>query len=149
MVDRTLPRPGVPRIVRDALPAGTLRLAAILALGLVAGAFAWRDPSLNGWAAVALGLVLVLEALSLMAVRAVARRGLPLRIAGLRSLVLGLGPGGGIGAALFAVALLAWPDGFPILATLLSGLVGMGAVARLALARIVLRAEEQAEADET
>lgn len=146
MVDRTLQRPGTVRAARHAVPAPALRIAAIPALGIVAGAFAWRDPSHNGWAAAALGSVLVLETLSLVAVGVVTRRGLPTRIAGLRSLVLGLGPGAGIGAALFAAALLARPDGFPILATLLSGLLGMGAVARLALARIVLRAEEADEA---
>ncbi len=142
MVDRTLPRPGLLRVVRDALPARALRFAAIPALGLVAGAFAWRDPAQNGWAAAALAIVLALDALGLLAVGAVTRRGLLTRIAELRSLILGLGPGGGIGAAVFAVALLAWPDGFPILAALLSGLLGMAAIARLALARIVLRAEE-------
>jgi hypothetical protein len=145
MVDQTLPRPGFLGLLRRAvLPGPTSRAAlGIAALGLVAAFFAWAAPHRNGWAAGGLGAALALEGAGLIAGAVLARRGIAPRIAGLRSLVLSLGQGGGLGGGMFLVGLVVWPQGFPLLATILAGLVGMAAIARLALARIVLRAGDE------
>lgn len=147
MVDGTLPRPGLFGILRRvALPGPSLRAAlGIAAVGFVAGFFAWQAPHRNGWAAGGLVAALFLEVAGLIAGAALARRGISPRIAGLRSLVLSLGQGGGLGGGLFLAGLVVWPQGFPLLATVLAGLVGMAATARLALARIVLRAGDAGE----
>ena len=58
-------------------------------------------------------------------------------------MVLAFGPAAGLGAVLFAVALLLWPAGFPPLASALAGLIAMGAIARLVVAWIVLRMDRE------
>lgn len=135
----------VPRRAAAALPGGAL--LASLALAGLAGAFAWAAPDRNGWAALALALALVLDGSAQATGAWLARRGdgLP-RIVGLPSLVLAFGPGSGLGAVLFAAALLVWPAGFPVLASALAGLIAMGAIARLVLAWIVLRIPSEPEA---
>lgn len=117
-----------------------------LGIAVLAGAFAWHAPERNGWAALALALALGLDGLAWIAGAWLARSGGPPRIAGLPSVVLAFGPGAGLGTILFALALLLWPTGFPIAASALAGLVAMGAIARLALAWIVLRTREEPEA---
>ena len=139
MLEETVPPRAVP------LP-GRVLLAWCGIAGL-AGAFAWHAPERNGWAALALALGLALDGLARIADAWLARRdGGPPRIAGLPSLVLAFGPGTRLGTLLFALALLAWPAGFPLLASGLAGLIAMGAVARLALAWIVLRIRVEPEA---
>jgi hypothetical protein len=126
--------------------AGRALLASLALAGLTA-AFAWAAPERNGWAALALAVALALDGLAQGAGAWLARRGggAP-RIAGLPSVVLAFGPAAGLGAVLFAVALAVWPAGFPILASALAGLIAMGAIARLALAWIVLRIDRDPEA---
>jgi hypothetical protein len=134
-------------VSRSALPSPGRALLASLAIAGLAGAFAWSAPERNGWAAGALAGALILDGLAQAAGAWLARRGDgPPRIAGLPSLVLAFGPGAGLGAVLFAAALLAWPAGFPLLASALAGLVAMGAIARLVLAWIVLRIDRDPDA---
>ncbi len=112
----------------------------------LAGAFAWRAPDANGWPAAALAAALVLDGLARAAgARAARRAGPGPRLSGMPSVVLAMGPGAGLGAVLFGLGLIVWPAGFPVLASALAGLVAMGALARLALARIVLNAPEEPE----
>ncbi|KAB1071789.1 hypothetical protein [Methylobacterium planeticum] len=113
--------------------------AALAGLALL---FGWLAPERNAWAAAALLGALLLDALARAAAAHAARRGgIAARLRGLPSLVLGLGSGVGLAgaAAAAALALLAWPPAFPLLASALAGLVAIGACARLAFARIVLR----------
>ncbi|MGU3360832.1 hypothetical protein ACLBWX_10895 [Methylobacterium sp. M6A4_1b] len=139
MVEETVSRLRVPSAGRALL--GSLALAGLT------GAFAWAAPEHNGWAALALAAALVLDGLAQAAGAWLSRRGGgPPRIAGLPSLVLAFGPAAGLGAVLFAVALALWPAGFPILASAVAGLIAMGAIARLALAWIVLRIDRDPEA---
>jgi hypothetical protein len=125
--------------------AGRALLASLALAGLTV-AFAWAAPERNGWAALALAVALALDGLAQAAGAWLARRGggAP-RIAGLPSVVLAFGPTAGLGAVLFGLALAVWPAGFPILASALAGLVAMGAIARLALAWIVLRIDRDPE----
>ncbi|KQO62571.1 hypothetical protein [Methylobacterium sp. Leaf88] len=139
MVEETVSRPSV-------RSAGRALLASLALAGLTA-AFAWAAPERNGWAALALAVALALDGLAQGAGAWLARRGGgPPRIAGLPSLVLAFGPAAGLGTVPFAVALAAWPAGFPILASALAGLIAMGAIARLVLAWIVLRIAQDPEA---
>jgi hypothetical protein len=104
--------------------------------------FGWLAPTLNAWPAGALLGALLLDAVSRAVAAQVARRGgIAAALGGLPSLVLGLGSGTGLAVAALsaALALLAWPAAFPVLASALAGLVTIGACARLALARIVNR----------
>ena len=134
-------------VSRSAVPLPGRALLASLGIAVLACAFAWQAPERNGWAALALALALGLDGLAQLAGACLARRGGgPPRIAGLPSLVLAFGPGAGLGTVLFALALLAWPAGFPPLASALAGLVTMGAIARLVLAWMVLRIREEPEA---
>ncbi|WP_244528857.1 hypothetical protein [Methylobacterium gossipiicola] len=131
-----LPRPG--RLLGP--------LAGLIMAGL-AGAFAWRAPEVNGWAAAALLAALFLDAAARLVGRRVARRiGPAPRMVGMPSVVLAVGPGAGVGAVLFGLGLAAWPAGFPVLASAMAGLIAMGALARLALARIVLATPREPEA---
>lgn len=135
MVDETVSRFSVQRIGREF----ARTLLGPVAIAALAGAFAWGAPERNAWAAAALAAALGLDGLAHAAGALIARRGLTVpRIAGPPSLVLPLRPGTGLAAALFATALVAWPLGFPLLASALAGLIAMGAIARLALARVVL-----------
>lgn len=129
---------------RPAPSPGRAVLASLAIAGL-AFAFAWTMPERNGWPALALGGALLLDGLALLAGALLARRGPTPRIAGLPSVVLAFGPAAGLGAALFAVALLLWPAGFPPLASALAGLIAMGAIARLVVAWIVLRIDRDEE----
>jgi hypothetical protein len=118
-----------------------------LAMAGLAGAFAWHAPETNGWAASALIAALLLDAGARLVGRRVALRTGPApRMAGMPSVVLAVGPGAGVGAVLFGLGLVAWPAGFPVLASALAGLVAMGALARLALARIVLATPREPDA---
>lgn len=118
-----------------------------LAMAGLASGFAWRAPETNGWAASALAAALLLDAGARLVGRRVAlRTGSAPRMVGIPSVVLAVGPGAGVGALLFGLGLVAWPAGFPVLASALAGLVAMGALARLALARIVLATPREPEA---
>lgn len=128
---------------------GLLAGAARLGLAGLALALALASPEANGWAAAALLASLLLDAAGRAAgAFAGRRRGIAARLPdtslGLPSLVLGLGSGLGLagGTAILALAVLARPDAFPVLGSVLAGLVAIGACARLALARIVLRIPE-------
>ena len=145
MVDETFSRLSPPLRKRSRVPApGPI---AGLAMAGLAGAFAWHAPDTNGWAAGALAAALVLDAGAQFVGRRVVRRtGQGLRMVGMPSVVLAVGPGAGVGAILFGLGLAAWPAGFPVLASALAGLVAMGALARLALARIVLATPREPEA---
>ncbi|MCJ2036070.1 hypothetical protein [Methylobacterium sp. J-068] len=143
MVDETVSRIPALRITRDV----TRTLLGPAAIAALAGAFAWTAPERNAWAAAALAAALFLDGLARAAGALMARRGLRVpRMAGPPSLVLPLRPGTGLAAALFATALALWPMGFPLLASALAGLIAMGAIARLALARVVLTRRQEPEA---
>ena len=133
-------------VSRSAVPLPGRAFLGSLGIAILAGAFAWQSPERNGWAALALALGLGLDGLARIAGAWLARRGGSPPIAGLPSLGLAFGPGAGLGTVLFGLALLAWPIGFPLLASALAGLVAMGAIARLALAWIVLRTRDEPEA---
>ncbi|MEA1834214.1 hypothetical protein U8607_19155 [Methylobacterium durans] len=127
---------------RSGLRDGAVRVG----LAGLALALGWHAPEANGWAAAALLASLVLDAAGRLAAARAGRDGaLAARLRGpslgLPSLVLGLGSGPGLacGTLILGVALLVRPDAFPLLGSLLAGLVAIGACARLALARIVLR----------
>lgn len=135
MVEETLSRRAAPSFGRAFL--------AGLVIAVLAASFAWTAPERNGWPALALGGALVLDALAQLAGALLARRGPAPRIAAMPSLVLAFGPAAGLGAFLFAGAVLLWPPGFPPLASALAGLIAMGALARLVVAWIVLRAERE------
>lgn len=143
MADETVPRRPARALGRDSIRF----LAGPVAIAALAAAFAWTAPERNAWAAAALLGALVLDALAQAAGTLLARRGAPLpRIASPPSLVLPLRPGTGLAAALFASALALWPMGFPVLASGLAGLIAMGAIARLALARVVFVGSGEPEA---
>ncbi|MFC6388179.1 hypothetical protein [Methylorubrum zatmanii] len=142
-------------------PSGRLPLLPGTALGAVltlapALLFAWRDPVPNRWPALALVLALVLDAAARIAARAVRQRtGVETEFRGLPSPMLALGNATWIGGAIMAVGAGLRPDLFPLLACALAGLVAMGALARIALARMVIvidaaaRAEAEAKAEGT
>ncbi len=143
MADKTVPRRPGHALGRDSIRF----LAGPVAIAALAAAFAWTGPERNGWAAAALMGALVLDGLAQAAGAFLARRGSPVpRLAGPPSLVLPLRPGTGLGAALFASGLALWPAGFPLLASALAGLIAMGAIARLALARVIVAGPEEPEA---
>ena len=135
---------GRPRRFRDArlsLPAlahGTT-WTALLAL---AGFLAWRDPGTNLPPAAALAAALILDggariaAARIAAIRVAGLAGPDPRLSGLPSLVLGVG--GAVGLLAGGAALLLFPRAVPVLASALAGLIAIGALARLALIRIVL-----------
>lgn len=120
-------------------------LFGIAALLLLAGFFVWHDPLHHGPAAAALVAMLALDTGSRLAAEAASRRsGVAVAIRGLPSLILSLGAPGA--AALCLVPALVGAAPFPVLASLVAGLLAMGACARLALARSVLalaRVEER------
>lgn len=143
MADETVPRRPARALGRDSIRF----LAGPVAIAVLAAAFAWTGPERNAWAAAAVAGALVLDGLAQAAGALLARRGTRVpRLAGPPSLVLPLRPGTGLAAALFASALALWPAGFPVLASALAGLIAMGAIARLALARVVLAGPEEPEA---
>lgn len=85
----------------------------------------------------ALAAALILDGAGrLAAIRIAARAGPDPRLGGLPSLVLGVGSTVGLVAGL--AALLLFPRAAPVLASALAGLLAIGALARLALIRIVL-----------
>lgn len=111
--------------------------AAWTVLLAVAGLAAWRAPSANLLPAAALATALILDAAGRIGAAAIARRpGPDPRLSGLPSLVLGVG--GTLGLLAGGAALLLFPRAVPVLASALAGLVAIGALARLALIRIVL-----------
>ncbi len=113
--------------------AGSGALLALTAL------FLWKAPAVNGPAAAALAVAVALEAASRLAAEAASRRsGVELAMRGLPSLVLPLGAAPGIAAAILAVLPLLGPGRFPVVASLIAGMVAMGALARLSLTRSVL-----------
>lgn len=108
--------------------------AGLLALAVL---FAWRNPGPNLYPAAALGFSLLLDGAGRIAGDAIARRAGPdPRLSGLPSLVLGIG--GTIGLLAATAALLLFPRAVPVLASALAGLFAIGALARLALIRVVL-----------
>ncbi|MGU3540921.1 hypothetical protein [Methylobacterium sp. A54F] len=124
---------GAPRALRRP-PLRSLVLAVLAGIAILRAAAA-PDPNL--WPAAALLAGLGLDTLGRALLRRPAARvGVPAAF-GLPSLVLGLGEALGLAAG--ALALLLWPDAFPVLASALAGLVAIGACARLALARILSR----------
>ncbi|MCJ2007244.1 hypothetical protein MKK70_22785 [Methylobacterium sp. E-041] len=130
---RSLRRGGDVRLSAAAL-AHVAAWATLLAL---AGFSAWRDPAANLLPAAALAAALILDGTGRIAAAVIAGRAGPdPRLAGLPSLVLGVG--GTVGLVAGAAALLVFPRAVPVLASALAGLVAIGALARLALIRIVL-----------
>ncbi|WP_245516527.1 hypothetical protein [Methylobacterium segetis] len=145
MAGKTLQHRGPP-VRHPKRRSSLLDTGARLGLAGLCLALAWRAPAANGWAAAALLASLLLDAAARLAtVRAGRDEAVAARLRGpshsLPSLVLALGSGPGLagGALVLALALLARPDAFPVLGSLLAGLVAIGAFARLALARIILR----------
>ncbi|GJE55444.1 hypothetical protein EKPJFOCH_1935 [Methylobacterium thuringiense] len=101
--------------------------------------FVWKAPAMNGPAGVALAVAVALDAASRLAAEAASRRsGVELAMRGLPSLVLPLGAAPGLAAAILAVLPLLGPGRFPVVASLIAGMVAMGALARLSLTRSVL-----------
>ncbi|MCP1551159.1 MULTISPECIES: hypothetical protein [Methylorubrum] len=125
---------------RPLLAAGPA-LGSLLMLTL-ALAFAWWDPAQNRWPALALVMALGLDTAARIAARAVRQRtGVETEIRGLPSPMLALGNAAWIAAIVAAVSAGLRPALFPLMASALAGLVAMGAVARLALARMVFAIE--------
>ncbi|GEO98242.1 hypothetical protein [Methylobacterium haplocladii] len=101
--------------------------------------FVWQAPVRNGPAAMALAIAIALEAASRLAAEAVSRRsGVELAMRGLPSLVLPLGAMPGLAVLVLALLPLLGPGRFPVVATLLAGMIAMGALARFSLTRSVL-----------
>ena len=118
-----------------AVPYYWIGRAALLAL---AGLFVWQAPGRNGPAAAALTAALVLDAVSRLTADAVSRRsGVDVAIRVQPSLILSLAAAPLLPAACLAALPLVGPDRFPVVASLIAGLMAMGALARLALARSV------------
>lgn len=113
--------------------------AACMGLAWVAAAFAWKAPAAHGLAAAALVCALALDAGGRLAVaRAERRTGIAARLSGLPSLALPLG--GALGLGLLAATLLGFPGAFALIAGAGAGLVAIGGLARLALARTLIAA---------
>ena len=112
-----------------------------LGLGALAIVYAWADAEANAWAAGALIAGLGLDGLGRIAGRIALGRNPALRGVALPSLVLASERVLLAGAILFVAGLLIWQDGFAFLASLLAGLLAMGGIARLAIARVVLAGE--------
>ncbi|MCE4224679.1 hypothetical protein HCU64_13020 [Methylobacterium sp. C25] len=122
--------------VADASLSYCLGCAGLLA---VAAAFLLHAPATNGPASLALAVAIVLDAASRLTAAALSRRsGLALAMGGLPSLVLPLGAMPGLAAALLALLPLVESGRFPIVASLIAGLIAMGALARLSFIRSVL-----------
>lgn len=122
-------------------------LLAEAGLGALALVFAWSDAEANAWAAGALIAALGLDGLGRIAGGiALGRHPAPRGVA-LPSIVLASERGLLAVAFLFVAGLLMWQDGFPVLASLLAGLLAMGGIARLAIARVVLAGEAADDAD--
>lgn len=101
--------------------------------------FVWQAPVRNGPAAIALAVAVALDAASRLAADAATRRsGLVVAMEGLPSLVLLLGAAPGLAALALAVLPVVGPERFPIAASLIAGMIAMGALARLSLTRSVL-----------
>ncbi len=127
----------------DPSPRYWIGFLAVLAL---VGAFAWWRPGEYGPAALALAAALVVDLAARLAVVTAARRsGLEGPVRGLPSLVLLVGSPVGIALIAILGILVLGPDRFPILASLLAGIATMNAVARLAAARSLLVAKNQAD----
>lgn len=138
---------GSPSALLPLLPGPAFSAVLTLAPALL---FAWRDPAQNRWPALVLGLALVLDGAARIVARAVRRRtGVETEFRGLPSPMLALGNAAWIGGAIMAVGAGLRPDLFPLLACALAGLVAMGALARIALARmvVVIDAAERAAAE--
>ena len=130
------------RLSRPALAHG----AAWTALLALAGFLAWRNPGTDLPPAAALAAALILDGGGrIAAIRVAGLAGPDPRLSGLPSLVLGVG--GAVGLLAGGAALLLFPRAVPVLASALAGLIAIGALARLALIRIVL-ALPGAEPDE-
>ncbi|WP_375465720.1 hypothetical protein [uncultured Methylobacterium sp.] len=122
---------GTPGIAHAAAWAGLLGIALLRA---------WQDPAAVCPAA-ALAAALVLDGAGRLAAAGLApRNGPDPRLSGLPSLVLGAGDIPGL--TLGAVALMLVPHAVPVLASALAGLLAIGALARLALIRLVLGLSE-------
>lgn len=117
-------------------------LLAELGLGALALSFAWSDPAGHAWPAGALFAGVCLDGLGRFAWRSALGRTPAARSVALPSIVLAPERGLLVAALLFGVTLMIWQDGFAILASLLAGLLAMGGIARLAIARIVLASKE-------
>ena len=117
-------------------------LLAELGLGALALSFAWSDPAGHSWPAGALVAGVCLDCLGRFAWRSALGKKPAAGSLALPSIVLAPERGLLAAALLFAAALLIWPDQFAIMASLLAGLLAMGGIARLAIARIVLASEE-------
>lgn len=116
-----------------------------LGLGALAIVYAWADAEANAWAAGALVAGLGLDGLGRIAGRIALGRNPAPRGVALPSLVLASERVLLAGAILFVASLLIWQDGFALLASLLAGLLAMGGIARLAIARVVLAGEAGAD----
>ncbi len=120
------------------------QVAACLGVATVAAVFAWRAPAANGLAAAALVGALILDAGGRRALAWAGRRtGIAARFPALPSLALPLG--GTLGLGLLAAALVAFPRAFATLASFGAGLLTIGALARLALARTLVAATRETE----
>ena len=116
-------------------------LLGAVGLGALALSFAWSDPDGNAWPAGALFAALSLDGLGWLAWRTVLGRAPAARRVAVPSLVLAPERGLLAVALLFAAVVVIWEDGFAVLASLLAGLLAMGGIARLAIARVVLAGE--------
>lgn len=142
MVDKTLAA-SVPASRKTAVGA----VLAGLGLAALAIAYAWADAEANAWAAAALIAALGLDVLGRIAGRSALGRSPAPRGVALPSLVLASERGLLAVAFLFVAGLLFWQDGFAVLASLLAGLLAMGGIARLAIARVVLAGEAADDAE--
>ncbi|GEP09399.1 hypothetical protein [Methylobacterium gnaphalii] len=122
--------------VADASLSYCLGSAALLA---VTAGFLSQAPVSNGPASLALAAAIALDAASRLAAAALSRRcGLALAMGGLPSLVLPLGAMPGLAAAILVLLPLLGGGRFPVVASLIAGLIAMGALARLSFIRSVL-----------
>lgn len=163
MVDETLAAPARP-IPAKPMPAKSIppkpmpasrattigALVAEIGLAALALSFVWSEPARNTWAAAALVAGLCLDGLGRIVGRIalsrvpVARPGLLSSVVipsvVIPSVILASERGLLAAAFLFAIVLVVWPNGFPIFASVLAGLLAMGGLARLAIARAVTAA---------
>ncbi|KQT07390.1 hypothetical protein ASG40_13700 [Methylobacterium sp. Leaf399] len=116
-------------------------LLGALGLGGLALGFAWVDPEGNRWPASALIGALLVDGLGRLAGRIAARRSPGHGAMAMASLILLPDRAVPAVAVALAAGAIAWGEGFPVMASLVAGLLAMGGIARLAIVRRILAGE--------
>ncbi|MBX9931655.1 MAG: hypothetical protein K2Y56_08980 [Methylobacterium sp.] len=121
---------------------GALAAIGLAALALV---FAFADPAGNVWSAAVLIGALGLDGLGRIASRLALRGPSGPGLAAMPSMVLASERGTMAVAFLFAAAAFTWPDRFPVLSSLVAGLLAMGGITRFVIAWTLFRAGRENE----